>query len=348
MVLNQIWLSQIQIKSLFAEDFYRVNDNIDIFAALRFDDHPNWGSHLSPRIGGFYDINQQHLFRLTWQTGFRGAVGVQFAGGFVQDGFLAQDNFASVNKIATTNADFDWDGDASNDSKTLNTVVPETIESLELSYSYNGDNLIVSSVVFFNTLEDILAAEAHSYNGLGYGDQVGTDDIGTWNGNWYYQNQSGKLAQWGSEVEVEYAVNNFVLSASHAHVAVTNADPGVLGVYVLEGDKSAAYPSNVTRLHAKYSTKSAYGNWSIHYNHLYYWEYDAPTGVSVDGNHLANVGLKWSSSDKDKGIQAELILKNVFNNTELYPINGTGNLIGGDGAPTVEERTWWLGLSYGF
>jgi len=345
---NNTWVkpSSIGINSFFLEDFYSINNNIDIFAAFRFDEHPNWGSQVSPRIGGFYDIDNKHLFRITWQTGFRGAVGVQFSGGFVQDGFLAQDNFAKLNDLSQSHADFNFDGIAGNDSKQLKSVEPETIESLELAYSFNEKTLKINGVIFYNIIEDILAAEANGYQGLAFGDKVGTDDIGTWNGNWYYQNQSGQLEQFGYELEIEYILDSLTLSASQAHVEVINADPDIIGIYVLEGNKNAAYPENVSRFHVRYNRQNKIGEWILQYNHLYYWGYDAPTHVNVSGNHICNLGMSWLPKGLDNSLSIDLVIKNIWDNDELYPINGTGDLAGADGAPTIEKRTWWLGLAY--
>ncbi len=347
---NNTWVkpSSIAISSFFLEDFYSINNNIDVFAAFRFDKHPNWGSHVSPRIGGFYDIDNKHLFRITWQTGFRGAVGVQFSGGFGQDGFLAEDNFAALNNLAQSHADFNFDGIAANDTKKLKSVKPETIESLELAYTLTQANLKFNSVFFFNSIEDILAAEANGYEGLAFGDKVGTDDIGTWNGNWYYQNQLGQLQQFGYELEIEYKMGSLLLSASQAHVEVISADPDIIGIYVLDGEKNAAYPEDVSRFHIRYNIRYGIGVWAFQYNHLYYWGYDAPTQVRVKGNNMANVGMSWSPVGAWHSLSIDLVVKNVWDNDELYPINGTGNLAGTDGTPALEKRTWWLGLGYRF
>jgi len=336
----------IGIRSLFLEDFYSINNSIDLFAAFRFDDHPYWGSHFSPRIGGFYDLDNKHLFRVTWQTGFRGAVGVQFSGGFVQDGLLAEDNFSKLNDLAQSHADFNFDGVADNDTAQLTPVKPETIESLELAYTFTDIDFKFNSVIFFNTIKDILAAEANGYEGLAFGDKIGTDDIGTWNGSWYYQNQLGQLEQFGYELEIEYKIGNLSLSASQAHVQVISADTDIIGIYVLEGNKNSAYPEDISRFNIRYQVKNGLGIWEFQYNHLYYWGYDAPTQVSVEGNNIANIGIRWSPPGVWDSLSVDFVVKNVWDNDELYPINGTGNLSGADGTPALESKTGWVNISY--
>ncbi len=346
---NNTWVkpSDYAIKSAFFENVFQMNQQLDLFAAFRWDSHPNWGSHFSPRLGGFYALSEKHQFRLTWQTGFRGAVGVQFSGGFVQDGFLAEENFAAVNAIATTAADFDFDGIAANDSNQLKTVDPETIESLELAYAYQTSELYFNGVVFFNTVEDILAAQAHGYEGLAFGDTIGTDAIGTWNGNWYYQNQDGKLQQLGLELELDYQVGNWLIGISHAHVQVTSADAGTMGIYVLDSKHNAAYPEDVTRLHANYITNTSVGEFSFSFSDVWYWHYYAPTKNRVDGSHLANIGFALKP-ESNPNMSLKFLIKNIFNSDTLYPINGTGDLAGADGTPSIEARTWWMNVNYRF
>ncbi|MFC3094490.1 hypothetical protein DRW07_13625 [Alteromonas sediminis] len=339
--------ASVAIRSIFLEDIYQYSDSLDLFAAFRFDDHPNWGSQLSPRVGVLYDVEKTHLFRLTWQTGFRGAVGVQFTGGFVQDGLLAQSNFPIANAWADSYGDFNFDGIVGNATEQLSSVEPETIESVELSYQYSKNALQFSSVIFHNTFQDILAADANGWVGLEFGDKIGTDDIGTWGGNWYYQNQSGKLTQRGVELELRYQYENLKLSASHAHVSVVNADPGVIGGYVLPGKKVAAYPEDVSRLHINYATELALGQLSINYEHVYFWQFHAPTGVTVSGGTIANVGVGLTLPSV-KNLELSAIIKNLWQEDSLYPINGTGDLLGANGTPAIEKRSAWLSLLYSF
>lgn len=347
--LNQsnTWVKPLEfsIDSFFAEDFYSINKNLDVFAAVRYDDHPFLGAQVSPRVGVLYDIDNTHLFRITWQTGFRGAVGVHYAGGFVQDGFLAEENFSAVNALG--NAAVDFNG---NPIDTLEAVEPETLESIELAYTYTTDKLNFNAVFFLNTAKDIITAEAHEYSGasgLGYGDKIGTDDIGSWGGNFYYQNQEGELSHFGYELEIDYKVGDWVFGASHSHVEVTEADEGTIGVYVLEGEKSTAYPEDVTRLHLNYGANTSIGRVDLSVNDLYYWQYYSPSGVTVTGTHIINAGISLSPNNTPN-LKVSLLFKNLTNTNGLYPINGTGNTGGADGTPAIEGETWWMTASYKF
>jgi outer membrane receptor protein involved in Fe transport len=337
----------VLISSVFMESITNATDKLDIFAAFRFDNHPNWGNHVSPRLGAFYQLSTNQQFRLSWQEGFRSAVGIHYSGGFVQDGFLSEQSFTSVNDVSDLYADFNWDGIAANDTNTLKNVRPEIIENLELSYRYHQENWSLSSVYFINTVKDIITAEAHGYQTLQPGDLVGTDPIGTWAGHWYYQNQQGELNQHGIELELDYQDDNLRLSGSHSFVAIVDADDTTIGPYVLSNKQNASYPEHVTRLQAHYSSTLTTGIWKFHINHTYYWQYYAPNLQKVDGSHILNGSLAWKKNS-DSALTVKFSVKNILNTDGLYPINGTGDLINADGTPSIEQRTWWLEFDYQF
>jgi len=348
--LNQ-WVKKdsVVVRSFFMEDFLSINDQLDVFAAFRYDNHADWGSQVSPRVGALFDIDNTHLFRLSYQTGFRGAVGVQFAGGFVQDGFLSEGNFDTVNGLDQDLVDTDFSGDGTDDGAiNLKAVDPETIKNFELAYTFTHDNTRINAIAFYNIVEDILTAAAHSYDGLGWGDKVGSDDIGTWNGHWYYQNQDGKLKQIGLELEAEHEFDWGKIAFSHSHVEVQSADPGTIGIYVLPGEKNAAFPEDVTRLQWSVPFSTEFADITVSMNHTYYWDFDSPTGTNVDGAHLANFGLSVVPSMFDDRLTLSWMVKNVFDEDGLYPINATGNVSGTDGAAAIEEKTFWLDVAYRF
>ncbi|WP_158224735.1 TonB-dependent receptor plug domain-containing protein [Agaribacterium haliotis] len=350
--LSNRWVKPYEsdVLSLFFEGAYQLSEAYQLFAAFRYDKHPEWGAQLSPRLGAFYSPSSEDLFRLSWQRGFRGAVGVQYAGGYVQDGLLAESSFSAVNDISTTHADFDWDGIAANDDKTLLPTSPETIDSVELAYTREQQKWRFSSVLFYNSVKDILTAEAHGYEGLAYGDKVGDDLIASWGGNWYYQNQQGRLDHIGAELEAQLQGEKTWLSFSHAYVDIVHADPGTLGIYARPGNKIAAYPQNVSRAHLRYKLPWSFGalTFTSHYNHLRYWGYSAPNGASMPGANVANLGLGINSQLGRNLFAVDFIVKNIWDTDALYPMNGTGESNGAEGTPSLEQRSLWLSMTYQF
>ncbi len=335
------------LKSGFAELYYQSGPNIDWFAAFRFDDHEDWGSQISPRLGMIYLLDAHRHFRVSWQRGFRGAVGVQFSGGFVQDGLMSQNNFAALNAIATSEADFDYDGIAANDNRQLSLLKPEVLDSLELAYTQRGGNYLWQNTLFFNTTKNIIAAEANGYETLQYGDQVGTDSVGTWNGNWYFQNQTGQLKQWGLEVDAIWKLDTWQFSGSYSLVKAISATDNLAGIYSTASDHPIAFPEQMIKFQVVRNFETDFGASKLHFNGLYFHDFYSPTDVKLSGSATFNVGLvqqlHWLN-----GLQWRVMINNLFDNDALYPINGTGNVEGSEGTPSIEGRTTSIELSYTF
>ena len=158
---------------------------------------------------------------------------------------------------------------------------------------------------------------------------------------------AGGVRQFGIEAELDYQFNDWFISMSHSYIQVTDADPGAIGVYVLHGDKTTAYPENVSRLHLNYSSDFPFGKVKFSINDLYYWDYYTPAGELKDGTHIINAGVSLIPASVP-GLTLSLIAKNVTNTDELYPFNVTGNLAGADGTPAIESNGWWLTMKYSF
>lgn len=336
---------QLRVESVFVEDVYSLSTQWDFFSAFRYDNHPNWGRQITPRLGLLFERNERQFWRLSWQTGFRGAVGVQYSGGFVQDGLLAEQNFALVNQLATSHVDFDFDGIAANDSKTLSPLKPEEIRTVEFAGVYLGDTWHLNGVLFFNTITDILKAEAHGYEGMAYGDMVGSDTIATWNGHWYYQNQADSLKQLGAELEASYQWRSWKLSLSHAHVSTIQSSTSA---YTLNNGKSIAFPSDITRAQLFHQWLSSVGLIKLNYHHLLYSSFYAPNGEYVNGTSLGNAYLAWEPNNPWSHWTMSININNIWDTDALYPINSTGNAIGSAGSPTIEARNFWLSVNYQF
>lgn len=82
------------------------------------------------------------------------------------------------------------------------------------------------------------------------------------------------------------------------------------------------------------------------YNHLYYWDFESPTGVNVSGNHIGNLTVNYHVPGFDN-LNLSAQVKNLWDEDELYPINATGSSAGA-GAPAVESRSYWLNLDFKF
>lgn len=357
---NNRWAfpKQLNIRSIFAEDFIPFSSHWQAFVAARFDSHPDWGSELSPRLGLLWQLNRHHDFRLGWQRGFRGAVGVNYSGGFAGDGLLREDNFDQVQN----NPFF-----AANGNSNLSPVEPERLSSLELAWRFQiNENLHLNTVAFLNSTENVIGVGAYFIAdpiqraaAIAAATQIGSDTIGDWGGVFYFQNNAGKLRHRGLEIELNYQDPHSGMQwrASHSLVRVRDADAGQFGAgnIYLSGSISdplvRSFPQDVTRLQWQWQPPFAL-QWTSMLTAVHYPKWYAPNAPRstarrrVSGNTIVNYGLSWRPATL-AGFSVDLQLKNIFNAKELYPTTSVaGEGEGNEGAPALEQRASWLQFNY--
>lgn len=341
-----VFRENAEIESLFGEAFFEAGAGLDLFAAFRYDSHTFWGDKVTPRLGALYEVSDRLLWRFTWQTGFRGAVGVHYSGGFLQDGLLREENFSQIEANPLLAALGDTNVDP---------VEPEEVSSFEVAMKYQGDARFVLDVVgFYNVMDNVIDVGV-----IWHGDNeafvnaspeqrmVGTDLAGDWHGFWFFKNNDGKIKQWGTEISAVYQPDQWSIGFSHALVQVDDADAGQFGgsMYIA-GTQSdphfKAFPENVTRINVAYSPKDRV---SLAANYLYYWKWYSPDGSTVDGNHLLNLAGSYNFGRFEVRMQ----IKNVLDQDKLYPMNNNaGNEDLTNGTPALESRTIWADIRWNF
>jgi outer membrane receptor protein involved in Fe transport len=334
----------INVVSVFAEDYQKINEKIDVFAAFRYDNHPFWGSNISPRLGAIISPTEKIRFRLSYQKGFRGAVGLHYGGGYKQDGFLQADNYSQVAaaQITTYNSAGAPNGIEPNISK----VKPEIMNSIELAAYYKfNDRLSFEAVGFYNTIQNVIDV------GVIYRDRsqmnvpnIGSDVPGDWNGYWYFKNTDGSIKQYGTEAALRYGGDKINISLSHSLVKLASSSEQQRGsMYLSKGNNFKAYPENVTRLNV---IVTPIDRFSLGINYMYYYSWYSPSDQKVDGNHLLNLT---GMVDVNKNIQASFTVRNVLAQSKLYPMNSN---VGGpdlsDGTPSVESPSFIFRVGYKF
>ena len=192
----------IQVISAFVEDFYSVTDQLDIFAAARFDRHTGWGTNIAPRVGVLFAANKDLRFRAGYQMGFRGGVGLVYGGGYRTDGYLSSTNFGKIEAAGIPG------------ERNREIVRPEIMNSIEVAGAWNiTQDLKFDVVGFYNVVNGVLDV------GVIYKDRVnptnpqsgqfnmvpiGSDVPGDWNGYWFFKNALGSINQWGAEATLSY------------------------------------------------------------------------------------------------------------------------------------------------
>lgn len=331
----------VEVKSLFGEVFYSPNERWDFFAAGRYDTHPYWGSSLTPRLGLLYHPGEEWGARLSYQTGFRGAPGVHYSGGFQGDGLIRAANY---DKIASATG-----GAVPDPGK----VVPELMKSFELELRYSPDwRWQVQAIAFRNVIDHVI--DYATYSGLkadpNFPKQIGTDVAGDWvakYGYWFYKSNPGRLVSQGLEVVAQFKNRNWDSSFSYSKAQLMKADPGNIGTMYLAdaakvGNHFKGYPEDVYRMHLYRRVGEVY---SVGLNGLYYPKWYT-TDRSMEGNTLLNLTL----SGRWDHLKVSLSLHNLLNQVRVYPITARTGIneatLGILGSPSVEARTWWIKLGW--
>lgn len=338
--LTMAYRQNINLLSIFAEDFFSVSNQLDLFAAFRYDQHPFWGQNLSPRFGAIYSPKKNLLLRASYQAGFRGAVGLHYAGGYRRDGFLRSENYNQVNGAGIPGA------------QNINSIAPERINNLELAVKWNiTPELTLNTVNFYNIVQNVIDV------GVIYKDpnefpmvNIGSDIPGDWNGYWFFKNTPGTFTQIGNESSLSFSKPNFSAILSHSFVQVLNATAeqkdlaiAANSMYLAADQKQKlrykAFPEQVTRLNllAKPLKKL-----QVALNALYYSSWYSPIGTLAKGGLVINAGVGLQVSPK---VDVDVQLKNLSNNNNLYPMNS--NAGGPDvspGTPAWESTTLWATL----
>jgi outer membrane receptor for ferrienterochelin and colicin len=331
------------IFSAILEDYYNFSEKLVAFGAVRYDMHPYWGSHISPRIGLIGKLSNKLNIRASYQAGFRGAVGLHYGGGYRQDGFLRADNYSEV---ATALIPIDPSDLSAGLYENLDKVKPEKMHSVELELDYKiSENVSFDIVGFYNQIVNVIDvgviwAEPSQYTMPA----IGSDVPGTWNGYWYFKNTNGIIQQAGFEFAGSIRIDKFHFKASHSLVKLIDADEQQRGsMYITARDHFKAYPENVSRVHAMFDFTN---NLSLAANYLYYYSWYSPRDQFVNGNHLLNFSGIFTLREH---FEASFTVKNVLAQKELYPMNSNaGDASLSDGAPTLESTSYWIKLAYKF
>lgn len=343
--LTAVYEQNIQVLSFFLEDFYSVSKKVDLFAAIRYDNHPFWGNNVTPRLGAIVSPNKNLILRASFQTGFRGAVGLHYAGGYRRDGFLRAANYSEVVNANIPN------------EKNINSVQPESMQSFELAATYKKKGFSVNAVTFYTLVSNVIDV------GVIYRDRVnpqnpqpdqfnlvsiGSDLAGDWNGFWYFKNTPGTFAQLGTEITLNYKHKWFDLGGSYSYTSIANttAEQKELAEKAssmyLASDKDTktihykSFPEHTFRLHGIFTPIKKL---NISANLLAYSGWYSPIGTKAEGGFIFNSSIGYQITN---GLELSLIGKNLLNENALYPMNS--NAGGPDvspGTPAWESRTYW-------
>lgn len=338
-----VYTNTIDVGSFFMEDYYSINESLDVFAAFRYDKQRYWGANVSPRLGALYRWDRSLRFRFSYQEGFRGSPGVAYSGGFQKDGHLRTDNFDNIETAAIPLSD------GSGNYENIPQTKPEKMKSFEFASNYRfSENWDFEIVTFYNRIKNIIDV------GVIFQDpavfempQIGNDEPGDWNGYWFYKNNNGELRQVGAEFGINYRSRSLEFGLNHSVVRVVSASAQNIGAMYLTTDSEnkhfRAYPENVTRMYVFYSPWKPL---TLSLNYVFFPNWYSPNGNRVEGSQLLNAGFIYEITEN---MEISVVGKNLLNYTNPFPMNANaGDRSLSDGAASLEETTYWVTFKYTF
>ncbi len=124
-----------EVKALFSELLYDVNDDLRINIGIRYDHYSDFGSTLSPRIGSTYSLNKTNTLKLMYGEAFRAPTFAEL--------------YNKNNPTFVGNQD----------------LKPETIRTTEITLINNDlDNTELSFTLFNSDIKDLILVDASNEN----------------------------------------------------------------------------------------------------------------------------------------------------------------------------------------
>jgi outer membrane receptor protein involved in Fe transport len=328
---------------LFIEDTHDLPGDVDVFAGLRLDVHPRWGTALSPRLGAIWTPIPALKLRLSLQSGFRGAPGVHYTGGFRGDGLLGADNFDAVgqNPFARA-AGFD----------DLTQTRPERLYALEVGAHWHPfDTTKIEAVAFVDWMDHVIdvgviyLGDDQAFVAASEAERtIGDDRAGDWNGWFYFKNNPGTLVSAGGEISASTRVGPLELSGSGAVARLVSAPAAQVGSMYVSGSADdphfKAYPELVGR--ARATVRPGHGVVAsvglLWFSGWYSpaWQSGGPDG---EGAAVVDLAASWARGP----IELTGTLRNALDAAPLWPMNSNvADASASPGTPALEHITGWL------
>ncbi len=329
-------------KAMFTELSTELIEHWVFNLGARFDDHPNWGEQVSPRISAIYKSQEsERYYRLTYSEGFRGAPGVHYSGGFLRDGLLSESNFSELGGTGMTSS---TTGEL---LMSLPTTQPEQLNVFELGVRGELNNRWSYDFVYYSSKIDNIIVTQSTRNGTPEA-PVGTDIVGLWGGVFYYTNTPEVLEIDGIEVSARYRTKTTQHNLSYSQSKIISADGFSFGQKSpVAGDPDSIHSNGMPEQFLRYQGNLQIdSNWQVAYQHIFIGDWYSPwTNEKAQGFGWGNATLTWQS---ERQHQLTLKIANIWQQNNLYPIRERGRNNNTAGTPTLEERSFKLNYIFTF
>ena len=188
---------EILYLAAFAQDEWMMTDNLTATVGLRWDDHENFGSEISPRAYLVYTINDNWLMKGGYSHGFRAPTVKQSSPEY---------------RFTSSSMSYEYMGNED--------VTPETSENYELNLTYSGDRTTVAVTAYYNQIDDLIESVCVSNCKTGSDYDSDSPQVKT------YENVEQAMTR-GIETEIHFDITEqWAFNVSHAYLDTENKTTG--------------------------------------------------------------------------------------------------------------------------
>ncbi|NVM21788.1 MAG: TonB-dependent receptor [Desulfobacterales bacterium] len=263
---------------VFIDNTYKMRDNTDLNAGLRYDDHPNTGGTVSHRLSLQYAPYEKHNFRLTCGSSYRNP-------DFIESYYDRTTPYGAGQYLHVY-------GQEDND--------PEKASTYELAYSGQlTEKFFLGANLFHSEIEDFIyfAPSGTPYFDPGLGGMVIP----------YAHQNLGDAKQHGGELELKYQITDYLTgTVNYTYLKQEVVDAAVEQLLVMT-------PQHMANAQLRARLKNGFSaNLTIHYKSSTEWReytWPHPDGNTVAGGKADNyvfanlrVGYDFTIFDNDAEI----------------------------------------------
>ena len=331
--------------SVYAEDEWRILDNLGLTLGGRYEDHSGFGGHFSPRAYLVWNANDNLTLKGGVSTGYKAP-----SAKALHDGVINVSGQGATFGIGSPN------------------LKPEESTNYELGFNYNNGNLDLTTTAFFNKIENLItdgpdlfncfsAANPNQAGCVSYGSQISQDT--------FSQSINADEAETkGLELSLKYSIiPEWDIKAAYTYMESEITKGENKGSYLNNVPKNAFNMTSTWHINdafdfwlqheyksdrKRYSTEQTVGDAAFIYQ---------ATGNKLKGYNLFNLGASYTVNDQLRfnGSVNNLLDKDFTSNGSY--INSEGDevsyydymTIGSSMSGTyLAGRNYWLSISYDF
>jgi len=331
--------------SVYAEDEWRILDNLGFTLGGRYEDHSGFGGQFSPRAYLVWNANDELTIKGGVSTGYKAPSAKDLHNGIVSiSGQGTSFNIGSPN------------------------LKPEESTNYELGFNYNNGNLDLTTTAFFNKIKNLItegpellncfsAKKPNQPGCVSYGSHITQDTFSQ-------KINADEAETKGVELSLKYSIiPEWDIKAAYTYMESEITKGKNKGSYLSNVPKNAFNMTSTWHINdafdvwlqheyksdrKRYNTEQTAGDAAIIYN---------ATNNKLKGYNLFNLGASYSVNDQLRfnGSVNNLLDKDFSSNGSYIDANGNPasyydymQISSGMSGTYLAGRNYWLSVSYDF